>query len=103
MKKLQKGAWLQKLVLPAKAARACFRRFFAAHTPSPKPAHQASPKYANQTWNVKSPKNAHQASPKHAYQARNVQSPKAAHLPSQLAKAKWLKPLRSLRKQLLKI
>ena len=34
MKKLQKGAWPQKLVLPAKAARACFRRFFAAPTPS---------------------------------------------------------------------
>ena len=34
MKKSQKGAWPQKLVLPAKAARACFRRFFAAPTPS---------------------------------------------------------------------
>ena len=34
MKKLQKGAWPQKPVLPAKAARACFRRFFAAPTPS---------------------------------------------------------------------
>ena len=34
MKKLQKGAWPQKLVKQAKAARACFRRFFAAPTPS---------------------------------------------------------------------
>ena len=52
MEKLQKGAWPQKPVSPAKAARACFRRFFAAHTPSPKPAHQAAhsqhPKLANQ-------------------------------------------------------
>ena len=34
MKKLQKGAWPQKPVKQAKAARACFRRFFAAPTPS---------------------------------------------------------------------
>ena len=34
LKKLQKGAWPQKLVKQAKAARACFRRFFAASTPS---------------------------------------------------------------------
>ena len=34
LKKLQKGAWPQKLVKQAKAARACFRRFFAAPTPS---------------------------------------------------------------------
>ncbi len=34
MKKLQKGAWPQKPVQPTKAARACFRRFFAAPTPS---------------------------------------------------------------------
>ena len=31
---MQKGAWPQKPVKPAKAARACFRRFFAAPTPS---------------------------------------------------------------------
>ena len=65
MKKLQKGAWPQKLVSPAKAARACFRRFFAAHTPSPKPTRQA--------WNVNSPE--------HARQARNVKSPKPAQNP----------------------
>ena len=40
MKKLQKGAWPQKLVKQAKAARACFRRFFAAPTPSAALAHQ---------------------------------------------------------------
>ena len=34
LKKLQKGAWPQKPVKPAKVARACFRRFFAAPTPS---------------------------------------------------------------------
>ena len=34
MKKSQKGAWPQKPVKQAKAARACFRRFFAAPTPS---------------------------------------------------------------------
>ena len=48
MKKSQKGAWPQKLVKQAKAARACFRRFFAAHTPSPKHANQARPKPAHQ-------------------------------------------------------
>ena len=48
MKKLQKGAWPQKPVKQAIAARACFRRFFAAHTPSPKPAYQARPKLAKQ-------------------------------------------------------
>ena len=40
LKKLQKGAWPQKPVLPAKAARACFRRFFAVPTPSAALAHQ---------------------------------------------------------------
>ena len=39
MKKLQKGAWPQKLIKQAKAARACFRRFFAAPTPSAALAH----------------------------------------------------------------
>ena len=40
LKKLQKGAWPQKPVKQAKAARACFRRFFAAPTPSAALAHQ---------------------------------------------------------------
>ena len=40
LKKLQKGAWPQKPVKQAKAARAGFRRFFAAPTPSAALAHQ---------------------------------------------------------------
>ena len=40
MKKLQKGAWPQKPVKQAKAARACFRKFFAAPTPSAALANQ---------------------------------------------------------------
>ena len=78
MKKSQKGAWPQKLVLPTKAARACFRRFFAAHTPSPKHANQARPKPAHQA----RPKPAHQARPKPAHQA----SPKPVNPANQLLK-----------------
>ena len=74
MKKSQKGAWPQKPVFPAKAARACFRRFFAAHTPSPEPAHQvrASPK----------PKTHPTSSP-----AAKSQATTLAHNPPILAKA----------------
>ena len=91
MEKSQKGAWPQKPVLPAKAARACFRRFFAAHTPSPKPAHQARPKPANRTSpryaNQTSPRYAHQTRPKHTHQAGNAKSPKPAHRAGQFSKA----------------
>ena len=81
MKKSQKGAWPQKLVLPAKAARACFRRFFAASTPSAALASQLGkfPKAKRQPATCAS-------SPKRNISQPPVQVPQSETLAHQLGK-----------------
>ena len=61
LKKSQKGAWPQKPVKQAKAARACFRRFFAAPTPSAALAHHLGehpPNVARASQRCRLPQNA---------------------------------------------